>query len=346
MRLLRNVLNARQTPGSTCVRWALSVFLSAVSLAAMMANLPTARGQGLPDSEVDSKPLTGTIRIHGSGTMRPLLEAWSVDFMRLHPGVKFELRSEGSLLAVASFAEKIPAIGAVSRKLSDQEATELSALGVDNVIHIPVARDQIAVIVNPNNPISSLTLQQLKQIFQKSTAEATRWNHLGSDSSSKDEPIVLVGPHELSGTRAAFANRVIGSVELLSERLLSCDNHAAIMERVLGDANAIGFLSMTWLDDSASILAIAESDSSPALLPSTDAGQPADPQEKYAFERELFLVIRGSGELKPSLADRKFIEFVLSEQGSTAAKRVRFLPLSDDRLQEARGQLKSLSSEK
>jgi phosphate transport system substrate-binding protein len=323
----------------------MGIVLSAVYLAGMMASAPSARGQELADSQVDSKPLAGTIRIHGSETMRPLLEAWSVDFMRLHPGVQFELRSEGSLLAVASFAEKIPAIGALSSKLSDRDATELSAVGVDKVIHIPVARDQIAVIVNPNNPITSLTLPQLKQIFQESTAGATRWKQLNSNSSSKDEPIVLVGPHELSGTRAAFANQVVGSDGSLSERLLSCDNHAAIMERVLADANAIGFLSTTWLDDSASILAIAESDSSPALLPSMEAGPSADPKAKYALERELYLLIRGSGEMKPSLTERKFIEFVLSKQGSTATKRVRFLPLSDDRLQEARGQLKALSSE-
>lgn len=341
MRLRRDGLNACHTPSSTCFRWSLGYVLFAICCATMTANVPAALAQSSPDS----KPLSGTIRIHGSETMKPLLEAWSVDFMRLHPGVQFELRSEGSLLAVASFAEKIPAIGALSRKLSDQEKAELSTLGVDNIIHIPVARDQIAVIVNPNNPISSLSLPKLKQIFHSKTAEATRWNQVVSDSSLKDEPIVLVGPNELSGTREAFANRVLGNSEPLSERLVSCDNHALIMERVLGDVNAIGFLSATWLDDSANILAIAESESSPALLPSNESTQSADPKVKYALERELFLVIRGSGEMKPSLAERKFIEFALSEQGATAVKRVRFLPLPDDRLQEARQQLKSVSTE-
>lgn len=344
MRSLRRVLNACRTPGSRRLRRALGGFLAAVCLAAMTAIAPTAPGQELPDYEAGSEPLAGTIRIHGSETMKPLLEAWSVEFMRLHPDVRFELRPEGSLLAVASFAEKVPAIGALSRKLSDRETEELSALGVENLIPIPVARDQIAVIVNPNNPITSLTLAQLKQIFQQATAEGLRWSQVGSDSGARDEAIVLVGPNELSGTRAAFANQVLGSAESLSDRIQSCDSHASIIERVLADANAIGFLSMTWLDDSANVVAIAESDSTPALLPSVEGSQDTDPKVKYALERELYLLIRGSGELKPSLSERKFIEFVLSEQGATAVKRVRFLPLPADRLHEARRQLLSLSS--
>jgi phosphate transport system substrate-binding protein len=312
--------------------------LSAVGLAAMVAYAPQLRSQETPQYAVGSTPLEGIIRIHGSETMKPLLEAWSVEFMRLHPAVRFELRPEGSLLAVASFAEKVPAIGALSRKLSDRELQEMSALGVDNIISIPVARDQIAVIVNPNNPITSLTLPQLKQIFQRTTPEGPRWSQVGSGLGARDDAIVLVGPNELSGTRAAFANQVLGSAESLSDQIQSCDNHSSIIERVLGDANAIGFLSLTWLDDSANVLAIAESETAPALLPSTDLDQ----QANYALERELYLLIRGSGELKPSLAEIKFIEFVLSQQGATVVKRVRFLPLSVDRLLEARQQLLTL----
>lgn len=308
-------------------------------MAAMAVHAPSTRGQGLPEYEVGSEPLAGTIQIHGSETMKPLLEAWSVEFMRLHPDVRFELRPEGSLLAVASFAEKVPAIGALSRNLSDRERQELSALGVENLISIPVARDQIAVIVNPNNPIAALTLPQLKQIFQRTASEGLRWSQVASGVGASDEAITLVGPNEFSGTRAAFANRVLGGDESLSDRLQSCDNHSLIIDRVLEDANAIGFLSMTWLDDSANVLAIAESEAAPALLPSPDLDQPGN----YALERELYLLTRGSGEQKPSLAEIKFIEFVLSQQGATVVKRVRFLPLSADRLTEARQQLQSLS---
>jgi phosphate transport system substrate-binding protein len=291
-----------------------------------------------------TKVLDGTIRIHGSGTMKPLLEAWSIEFMRLHPGVKFELRPEGSLLAVASLAEKIPAIGAMSRRLSDDEKTDLAAIGINEVLQIPVARDRIAIIAHPTNPIPSLTLAQLKKIFEQPRGDDRKWSQVGLSIKSQDDAIVLVGPNELSGTREAFASHVLGSIDLLAESIVSCDNQPAVVERVAEDPNAIGFVSLIWLSDSANVLAIANDDSSPALLPTIDLD--SDQDAVYAMERELYLLIAKTDASRPSVAERAFIDYVLSDQGMTIVRRTRFLPLSDKRMRESSEQFKSFSLEK
>lgn len=318
------------------------VVISALVLGVAVFQLPS--GSQAWSQEVATETLTGTIRIHGSETMKPLLEAWSVDFMRLHPEVKFEIRPEGSLLAVASFAEKSSAIGAVSRPLSEKERAALAEVGVKSILEVPVARDQIAVIVHPTNPIATLNLAQLKQIFGQSngsTGEKIRWNQLGIPTQTSDQPIVLVGPNQISGTRQAFGKQVLGDSDSLAEAIETFDTQPEILDKVAEDPNAIGFLSLTWLEPTTNILAIAQSDSSPALLPSIDLEY--DPEASYPLERELYLLLESTDQKQPSQADLKFMEYVLSDEAILAVKRVRFLPLSEQRLQEARKMLQSFS---
>lgn len=325
-------------------RWPATAARSLFFLLLWTTNSLLLFGQNPDQQAPPTKVLDGTIRIHGSGTMKPLLEAWSIEFTRIHPGVKFELRPEGSLLAVASLAEKIPAIGAMSRRLSDDEKTDLAAIGINEVLQIPVARDRIAIVAHPTNPIPSLTLAQLKRIFEQPNGDDRRWSELGLSIKSQNDAIVLVGPNELSGTREAFASHVLGSIDLLAESIVSCDNQPAVVERVAEDPNAIGFVSLIWLSDSANVLAIANDESSPALLPTIDLD--SDQNTAYSLERELYLLIAKNDSRQPSAAERAFIDYVLSDQGVNIVRRTRFLPLADRQLREAIEQFKSFSLEK
>lgn len=291
-----------------------------------------------PVYQPGTEKLTGTIRIHGSETMKPLIESWATDFARLHPDVTFELRPEGSLLAIASFAEKIPAIGAMSRQVSSTEEKELAALGVDKIVQIPVARDHMALIVHPSNPLSTLTLQQLKAIYGNPSGPAPRWNEIAPGAGALETEVVLFGPNELSGTRGDFFRQVLGDAEPASDRIKSCETYAAIVDDVMRNPGAIGFLSLTWLDDTAKILAVTVDESTPATIPSSEFSN----EVPYPLERELYLVLRSGAGVQPSLAERKFVEYALSEQGALAVSRSRFLPLAKERTDAALQMLQSL----
>lgn len=322
-------------------RNALEIILHSLLLIVLFFLPSESRGQEVPQYQPGTDELSGTIRLNGSETMQPLLEAWSVEFMRLHPKVQFEMRLEGSLLAVASLAEKVASIGAVSRELTAKEIKNLAILGVDNLLQIPVARDHIAVIAHPANPLTSLSRDQLKEIFQARSVPL-RWNQVDDRSATSDLGITLVGPNELSGTRDNFAQMLFGDSDQMSGEIKSCDSQSSIIEEVLRTPGALGILSQVWLDDSTNALAISEDNSKPAILPSTDDAK----EGSYPLERELYLVVRSSGELKPSLTERRFLDFTLSQQGIRVVKRSRFLPLSPERTEVARRQIGSLSSVK
>lgn len=287
--------------------------------------------------------LESVVRIHGSGTMQPLLEAWVAEFSRKHPEIKFELRPEGSLLAVAMLAEKTAAIGTMSRPLQDNELAELSTLGVTKVWQVPVARDQIAVVTHPTCPVSSITLAQLKQLFRSDTDTPPQWNQLVPTDTTNHTPLVLVGPNELSGTRTAFERQVLGTAATLSSAMVSCDSHAQILERVAQEPQGLGFLSAVWLDDNANVLAIAADNDAPAQLPSNLSD--GETVSTYPLERELFIVLSGSPDRKLTAAERAFLQFILSDDGLTAVERVRLAPLFPERLDAARQQLTTLLNE-
>lgn len=314
--------------------------LATLSLALLIwLSMPLGESWAQPTANQPPQAATDVIRIHGSGTMQPLMEAWATEFSRRHPETRFELRPEGSLLAVAMLAEKTPAIGAMSRPLQDRELSELSGLGVNKVWQIPVARDQIALVSHPTCPLSSITTGQLKTIFGKSDS-APRWSQLLAGENAADRALVLVGPNELSGTRGAFVSHLFADADSLTTELVACDSPTQILERVAAEPQAIGFLSAAWLDDSANVLAVASAEDAPAQLPGVTHDDPN--HQPYALERELMLVVAGSEDRQLTASERAFLEFALSEDGLLVAQRVRFLALPPERLAAARQQLAEL----
>lgn len=316
--------------------------LAACLVSCLCLNHAHALAQQIQVSTLPS-PSESVVRIHGSGTMQPLLEAWAVEFSRKHPDIKFELRPEGSLLAFAMLAEKTPAIGAMSRALLDNELAELTTLGVNKVWQVPVARDQIAVVTHPTCPVSSITMAQLKQLFSSGTDTPPQWNQLVPTDTTNHTPLVLVGPNELSGTRAAFERQVLGTGATLSNAMVSCDSHAQVLERVAQEPQGLGFLSAVWLDDNSHVLAIAADNDSPAQLPSNLSD--GDAAATYPLERELLLVLSGSPDRKLTMAERAFLQFILSDEGLTVVQRTRFTPLSQARRDAARQQLTTMLNE-
>src|SRR5262249_40090414 len=123
-------------------------------------------------------------------------------------------------------------IGTVSRELKPDE-TGLSP--------ITVARDGIAVVVNPGNKLTNLTLDQVKGIFGGTVKS---WKELGGE----DKPITVITREEGSGTRGAFEELVMKKDKIATSALVQ-DSTGAVREMVHGDANAIGYISLGQVND-------------------------------------------------------------------------------------------------
>ena len=137
----------------------------------------------------------------GSDTMVNLALAWAEAYQGIHPDVRISVTGGGSGTGIASLINGTADIANASRAMKQEERAEAQANDIQPV-EIPVARDAIAVIVHPDNPVESLTLQQISDIY---SGKITNWKEVGGE----DRPIVLLSRETNSGTHVYFLEEVL-----------------------------------------------------------------------------------------------------------------------------------------
>jgi phosphate transport system substrate-binding protein len=158
---------------------------------------------------------------------------------------------------------------------------------------IVVARDGLAVIVHPANPLRGLRLTEVKQVF---TGEIPSWKYLGGP----DKPITVVTREEGSGTRGAFQELVMGKLRIARGAIVE-DSNGTVREIVAGDPNAVGYISLGLVDGR--VRAVE--------LDGIKASEGSILEGRYKLVRPFLFVTKG--ELKGMARD--FVDFVLSPEG-------------------------------
>jgi phosphate transport system substrate-binding protein len=160
--------------------------------------------------------------------MLPIAEVAGEDFMKLHEGTSVLVSGMGSSAGIEAATNGTANIGTSSRNLKDNESKEL--------IDIPIAHDGIAVIVNPSNPISEITSEQLRGIYGGSIKN---WSELGGD----DVPIDVINRDEASGTRDAFASTIMKDTPFYVGAVI-LPGTGQVREVVTRSKGAIGYISV------------------------------------------------------------------------------------------------------
>jgi phosphate transport system substrate-binding protein len=168
-----------------------------------------------------------------------LAEKLAEAFKAKNSDVNIIIQGGGSSVGIKSANDGTVDIGAASRDLKE---------GEPNLVKHLLARDGIAIITHPSNPVSGLTKEQVKNIF---AGNITNWSQVGG--ANKD--IDVVAREEGSGTRTAFEEMVMGNVLIRSDAILQPSN-GAVRTAVSSDSQAIGFLSFGYIDNSVKALAI------------------------------------------------------------------------------------------
>jgi phosphate transport system substrate-binding protein len=204
-----------------------------------------------------------------------------------------------------------------SRNIKEKEIVLAKQKGIDPN-EIKVALDGLAVVVNPNNPVTKLTIDQLAAIF---TGKITNWKELGG----KDERIVILSREVNSGTHVYFKEHVLrkndpASKEEFAPSALMLSSSQAIADEVAGNAAAIGYYGMGYISKRQKPLFIAKDEKSEYEAPTIENVISG----KYPISRPLFLYTNGS----PEGQVKKFIDFTLSKEGQDIVLATDFVPLN------------------
>jgi phosphate transport system substrate-binding protein len=235
---------------------------------------------------------SGQIQLAGSTTVQPLAEQLAEAFMAENPGVTIDVQGGGSSVGVTSAGEGTVDIGNASREIKDSEFAQFSDLKV-----YTIAYDGIAIVMNPDVELPSLTIAQVQSIF---SGEITNFSEVGGP----DALIMVVSREEGSGTRAAFEELVMahGDTEkVITERALLQQSNGQVRTTVATTPNAIGYLSFGFLDQSIGTVAIEGAD--PTVANVTNG--------TYPIFRPLNMLTNG----QPNELSQAFLDFILGADG-------------------------------
>jgi len=202
--------------------------LAFITLASVMLMAP---GCGEQESGASSSGsgdgLQGRLVLTGSSTVAPLAGEIAKRFEKLHPEVRVDVQTGGSSRGIADAKRGTADVGMASRALKPQE-TDLTA-------HT-IAMDGVGMILHRDNPIQSLTDEQVVAIY---TGHVSNWSQVGG----VDAPITVVNKADGRATLEVFLNHLgLASPDIKASVIIG-DNQQGI-RTVAGDINAIGYVSV------------------------------------------------------------------------------------------------------
>lgn len=274
----------------------------------MLLGLLAGAGSGCRLANNDSgssENAAATLVISGSTSMEEMNNALAEAYQANHPEINIRIQALGSSEGIQAALKGVADIGASSRALTSEEKTASPDLQ-----EIIVAMDGIAVVVNPDNPVSGLNREQIKGIY---SGKIRNWQEIGGN----DHEITVIRREDGSGTLGAFCELVLGEKEknAVFWRLAIVQNSTgAILNTVASDPNAIGFVSMSVLDQRVKALDID------GIAPEFDKVLDGS----YTLQRPYVYIVNGA----PSEAVQAFIDFALSPEGRQVITEAHAIPIN------------------
>lgn len=248
-------------------------------------------------SACSRKPGTGIIAA-GSTSVQPYAEVLAEEYMALHPGDEVDIQGGGSAAGITAAQTGTAEIGMSSRALNDKEKSLWS---------VEIAKDGLAVVVNPKNPIQNLTINQIRDIY---TDTITDWSQVGGPKSK----IHIIAREEGSGTRTSFVDMVMDKTAITPKAIVE-DSNGAVRELVADDPGAIGFISLGLVTEKVKAI----------QLGGIAATRENIMNGSYRLSRPFLFVAKG----EPEGLTKQFIDFTLSPEGQKLLSNEGLIPSAE-----------------
>ena len=271
-------------------------FLTLALTAVMALSLLTACGSkndNSADTNTDGSntetTLSGTVSTDGSTSMEKVINSLGESFMAMNKDVKFTYNPTGSGSGIQAVSEGRCDIGLSSRALKDDEKAS-------GLVETVVALDGIAIVVNPENPVSDLDIDTIAKIY---TGEITNWKDVGGN----DAEVVLIGREAGSGTRDGFES--ITDTKDACQYRQELTSTGDVINTVSQNPDAIGYASLSAVGDSVKALTVGGVEATEATVK----------DGSYVVQRPFVLVTKEGTKLSP--AAQAFFDYALSADAAS-----------------------------
>ena len=280
------------------------ILLSAAGIAAL----------GLSSCSRSGDDAGATINVAGSDTMLQVGLQWADAYKSVDNSVKVNVDGQGSSTGFKALIDSTAEIAHSSRAIKDSEAASIKEKhGKDAVEHI-VGYDGIAVYVNKDNPVKTLSLAQLKEIWGEG-GKISNWSEVGGS----DTEIKRAGRANNSGTYGFFQEHVLGKGVEFKTDTAAMAGSTAVVEFCSNTPSAIGYSGMSYKTEHVGWLAVSQEDGGEAIEPSIANVQ----SKKYPIARPLYIYTVG----EPTGKAKEYLDWIKGPGGQKVLADEGFVPI-------------------
>jgi phosphate transport system substrate-binding protein len=300
--------------------------IAAAALALGAAGLQ-AQAIRIDDKLPEYKPvsgISGKLSSIGSDTLNNLMTYWAEEFKKIYPNVSVEIEGKGSSTAPPALIAGTAQIGPMSRKMRNEEIDAFEKKYGYKPRLVGVAIDALAIYVNKDNPIKSLTMQQADSIFsatrKRGGQNVTTWGQLGLTGEWANKPVSLYGRNSASGTYGFFKEHVLSNGDYKGS-VKEQPGSASVVQGIEKELGGVGYSGIGYRT------------SGVRAVPIADKGMPVEATQenaetfKYPISRYLYIYINVNPTTGPDALVKEFIRFVLSKQGQDDTAKDGYFPL-------------------
>ena len=286
---------------------------------AVGALLSVACSSPAPSTSGSAGRSTGAvIRLTGSDTMVNLAQAWAENYKKVKPDVSVQVAGGGSGVGIAGLIDGTLDIATSSREMEPEEierATKAAGVAPKGIV---VGLDALAVYVHKDNPIESISIEELAEIYGED-GPLVKWSQLGVENAAcASDEIIRVSRQNSSGTYVYFREAVLGRTR--DYKLGSIDQSGSkdVVALVSRTPCAIGYSGMGYATPGVKALKVSKKKGEPGVPPTVESALDGT----YPITRPLFLYTLG----EPSGAVKEFIDWMLSPAGQKVVQDIGYVP--------------------
>lgn len=269
--------------------------------------------------------VSGKLNSIGSDTLNNLMTFWAEEFRKFYPNVTVEIEGKGSSTAPPALIAGTAQVGPMSREMKATEVDAFEKKFGYKPTAIPVALDGLAVYVHKDNPVKSLTLQQIDGIFSSTRKRGgqavSTWGDLGLTGEWAKRPVSLYGRNSASGTYGFFKEHALKNGDY-SNAVKEQPGSASVVQGVEKELGGIGYSGIGYKTSGVRAVPVAEKD------------KPVEPTQAsvesftYPIARTLYVYVNVPPKGMDPLT-REFVRFILSKQGQQDTVKDGYFPLPE-----------------
>jgi phosphate transport system substrate-binding protein len=263
---------------------------------------------------------TVAIQNIGSDTMVNLAQSWAEAYRKVQPGVSVEVSGGGSGIGVAALVNGTCDIANSSRHLEPEEEQKATTKYGNKPKEYLVAYDALAIYVHPSNPIETISVEQLSDLYKEGGAIA-KWSDLGVTIPGSSDEIVRVSRQNNSGTYHYFREAVLGKKADFRQGSRDMNGSKDVVELVANTPGAIGYSGIGYRTDKVKVIPVSKKKGETPVVPSIKTTL----DKTYPIARPMFMYTPPS--VRPEVTE--YLKWIVTEPGQKIVIDTGYVPLPE-----------------